>query len=146
MKVKVRFLSFFLFLLAACSQNSNIFAKNPPYAVKAEMVTDSSSIYEVAGLDFSFLNKSDQAVKSLTLVFYMFDEDGNPPGLGSNNVELEIIACVDAKSLLEDCVSLDQFLYEIPDEPYQLDYLYVSRIVYEDGQVWSDPFGMYAVN
>ena len=138
-----------LILLSSCSSNLGINAfekKSVPYALSAKMVTDASSVYEVAGIDFSFLNRGAKAVKSFTMVFFMYDEDGNPPGIGNNGVKLEVVVDVAAGECEEDLISLDRFLYEIPDSPYQLDYLYVSRILYEDGSEWSDPYGMYSIN
>lgn len=146
--------SFFLLIMllllpVSCSSNLGINAfekQRVPYALTAKMVTESSNVYEVAGIDFSFLNRSGKAVKSFTMVFFMYDEDGNPPGIGNNGVKLEIQVDVAAGECEEDLISMDRFLYEIPDSPYQLDYLYVSRILYEDGSEWSDPYGMYAIN
>ena len=138
-----------LIWLSSCSSNIGINAfekKFVPYALSAKMVTDASSVYEVAGIDFSFLNRECKPVKSFTMVFFMYDEDGNSPGIGNNGVKLEVVVDVAAGEWEEDLISIDRFLYEIPDTPYQLDYLYVSRIVYEDGSEWSDPFGMYAIN
>lgn len=113
-----------------------------PYFISGEMVIDSSSKYEVAGFDFNFINKSEKNIKSFTVVFYVFDEDGNPPALGRNNIVITINSEVLSQESYENCVSLDSFLYEIPEEPYEVDYLYVSKIVYEDDYVWSDPFGL----
>ena len=138
-----------LFLLVSCSTSLGINAfekKSLPYALTARMVTDASNVYEVAGIDFTFLNRSDKAVKSFTMVFFMYDEDGNPPAIGNNGVKIEIDVDVAAGECEDDLISLDRFMYEIPDSPYQLDYLYVSRILYEDGSEWSDPFGMYSIN
>ena len=140
---------FLLIFLSSCSSNLGINAfekKSLPYALSARMVTDASSVYEVAGIDFSFLNREKKAVKSFTMIFFMYDEDGNPPGIGNNGIKLEILVDIAAGECEEDLISIDQFLYEIPDIPYQLDYLYVSRILYEDGSEWRDPFGMYAIN
>lgn len=149
-EIKKIFLKFsILILLSSCSTSLGINALEKrvlPYALTAKMVTEASNVYELAGIDFTFLNRGDKAVKSFTMVFFMYDEDGNPPGIGNNGVMLDIVVDVPEGKCEEDLVSLDRFLYEIPDSPYQLDYVYVSRIVYEDGSEWSDPFGMYAVN
>jgi hypothetical protein len=138
-----------LIFLSSCSSNFGINAfekKSIPYALNAKMVTEASNIYEMAGIDFSFYNRDSKPVKSFTMVFFMYDEDGNPPGIGNNGVKLEIDVDVAAGECEEDIICIDRFMYEIPDSPYQLDYLYVSRIVYADGSEWSDPFGMYAIN
>jgi len=135
----------FIFTLLWLCSGCQFFAKESlPYLIDAEMTMDSSNIYEIAGLDFTFMNKSNKSIKSFTIVFYLFDEDGNPPSLGNNNLVIQIDSVIQPSETMEDCFSLDSFLYEIPDCPYQLDYLYVSRIEYEDGSVWSDPLGAIA--
>lgn len=139
--------SFKLFGILVCIffSSCNLFAvEEIPYLIKGEMVVDSSSKYEAAGFDFNFINKSEKNIKSFTVVFYIFDEDGNPPALGRNNIVITINSEVLSQESYESCVSLDSFLYEIPEEPYEVDYLYVSKIVYEDDSVWSDPFGLCA--
>lgn len=145
MKLRVRLAALGFIFFSSCSMNY-AFAKNAPYALQAKMVTEPSEIYEAAGLDFTFLNKDSQKVKSITLVFFMYDEEGNPPAIGPNNAELEIFVEVEPGEFVEDCICIDQLLYEIPDEPYQLDYLYVSRILYEDGSEWRDPYGFFSIN
>lgn len=134
---------FFLFcvLFSSC----NLFANEKiPYLISGEMVLDSSSKYNAAGFDFCFINKSEKNVKNFTIVFYIFDEDGNPPAMGRNNIVINVKSNVLANESFENCVSMDSFLYEIPEEPYEIDYLYVSRIVYEDDSEWNDSFGLYA--
>lgn len=139
---KFKIISFFICILFS---NCKLFANEKiPYLINGEMVLDSSSKYEAAGFDFCFINKSEKNIKSFTIVFYVFDEDGNPPLMGRNNIVITVNSIVLAKESLENCVSMDSFLYEIPEEPYEIDYLYVSRIVYEDDSVWTDPFGLYS--
>lgn len=139
---KFKIISFFICILFS---NCKLFANEKiPYLINGEMVLDSSSKYEAAGFDFYFINKSEKNIKSFTIVFYVFDEDGNPPLMGRNNIVITVNSNVLAKESLENCVSMDSFLYEIPEEPYEIDYLYVSRIVYEDDSVWTDPFGLYS--
>lgn len=129
----------FIFIFSGC----NLFAGNfAPYIIDGEMVLDSSSKYEIAGLNFHFFNKSEKQIKNFTVVFYMYDEDGNPPGTGRNNVVVNITASIKGNENLNGCISLDEYLYEIPEVPYSIDYLYVSKITYADDSVWSDPLGL----
>lgn len=140
MKNKYKNLVFFVFIFF---YNFYSFASDKiPYFISGEMVVDSSSKYETVGFDFNFINKSEKNIKSFTVVFYIFDEDGNPPALGRNNIVITINSEVLSKESYESYVSLDSFFYEIPEEPYEVDYLYVSKIVYEDDSVWTDPFGL----
>lgn len=114
-----------------------------PYQISGKMVTEDSCDYENAGFDFEFYNRSEKNVAGFTIVFFLFDEDGNSPILGRNNIVLQIDERVNAMDSFESCVSIDQYLTSIPEEPYIVDFLYVSAIVYEDGTQWKDSFGFY---
>ena len=72
----------------------------------------------------------------------LFDEDGNPLSFGKNNIVAKVNVPLAAGEGINGCISLDPFLFEIPDYEYEVDYLYVSLITYEDDSVWSDPFGL----
>ncbi len=130
------FLSLFIFF--SCS----LFAKEPaPYVIGGEMVTEESAAYDVAGLDLFLMNKSDKKISEFTLVFFIFDEDGNPPEGARNSIVLTVSAEVEPYDSLSTCLSLDKYVYYVLDEPYFVDYMYLSKIVYENGTQWTDPFG-----
>jgi len=130
-----------LLLFSSCS----LFARNTiPYLVEAEMVLEESTEYEIAGLNFDFYNREEKNIKNFTLVFYLFDYDGNPVSLGKSNIVLTVNTEVGCGERIQGCISLDKFLFEYPEEPYQVDYLYVSKIEYEDESIWSDPYGLLA--
>lgn len=132
---------FLCFILSALS--CRVFSlDSAPYLIDGEMTLETSSKYEIAGFNFYFLNKADKAVKDFTLVFYLFDEDGNPLSFGKNNIVAKVNVPLAAGEGINGCISLDPFLFEIPDYEYEVDYLYVSLITYEDDSIWSDPFGL----
>lgn len=115
----------------------------PPYLAKGEMVMDNEAEeYEIAGLKLFFLNQSQATIKEFTLVFYMFDEDGEPVDTGRNNVVLSIEEEIAPSESIDCCLSLDKYLAYIPEVPFEIDYLYVSEIIYVDGTTWKDPLGM----
>ncbi|MDY5124392.1 MAG: hypothetical protein SPE59_11425 [Treponema sp.] len=132
---------FCLFIFMSCSLYSNT---QLPYGISGEMTIEDSSIYELGGIYLKMYNKALKKISRFTVVFFLFDEEGNSPLLGRNNVVLNITSDIESEKMFEHCVSLDQFLSEVPEEPYLVDFLYVSEIVYEDGSCWRDPFGMYA--
>ena len=103
---------------------------------------DASSDYEIAGLDFSFFNRSEKTVSEFTLVFYLFDEDGEPASLCRSNIVLSVSCEIPPGERLEKLLSLDTFFSAVPEQEYFTDYVYVSRIKYEDGSTWKDPFGL----
>lgn len=131
-----------LFLFGCCSFSDQKKSETP-YITEGKMEMDENSMdYEVAGLDFFFLNKSDKNISELTVVFFLFDKDGEPISGGKSNIVLTVKEQILAKSSLRCCLNLDDYFSIVPDEIYTVDYLYISKIVYEDGSVWSDPFGM----
>lgn len=135
------FTMFFLFMCMLFSGCQLSAKENSPYIISGEMVTEDSSDYEIAGLDFYLYNKMEKNITSFTVVFFLFDSDGNAPEGSKNIVVLTVTTEIDAKSSLRACINLDKYMTEIPDEPYQIDYIYLSKIVYEDGSEWNDPFG-----
>lgn len=140
MKCKV-----FILFLILCFSGISVFGKSTlPYMIEAEMRTDDCTDYQFAGLDFNFWNKGKSRVREFTMVFCMYDEEGNPLALGKSNTVITVHAFIDSGDFYESTVSLDCFFLETPEAPYQIDYLYVSRIVYDDNSVWSDPFGFQA--
>ena len=117
-------------------------AEKIPYLIESSLVMEDSSDYEIAGLKLSFLNRSDKKVSEFTIVFYLFDEDGEPASFCRSNVVLTVKNEIDAGQKLEACLNLDSFFFYEPEVNYFADYVYISRIVYEDGTSWNDPFGL----
>lgn len=132
-----------LFILGFGFFSCNLLGENKtPYIIDGKMVLEDSSKYEIAGFDFFFMNQNEKSVKNFTVVFYMFDEDGNPIGTGRNNVVLKVTADVEGGESITGCICLDPYLNEIPSDPYEIEYLYISQITYDDNSKWTDPFGL----
>jgi len=90
----------------------------------------------------SFENKSSKKVNSFTLVFYVFDEDGNCPLIGKNNVVAKIEEELLEKESKDFILQLEEILPAERELDYEAEYIYVSLISYSDGSEWTDPFGM----
>lgn len=134
------YLMLLLFLYAGCS----LFAKEKaPYIISGQFVMEQDSVdYSICGLDLYVFNKSAQEIKSLTVVFFLFDSDGEPIDTGKNNIVLTVNKSILPKEGKNICLSLDDYMNNLPEENYMVDYLYISRIVYSDNSEWTDPFGM----
>ncbi len=130
----------FLVLCSSCG----VFAReNVPYYVKGKFVTDENvSDFDICGVDIHFVNKSDKEVVEFTVVFFLFDEEGEPVNTTKNNLVFSIKEDLKPRDSLDICISLDDYVHYLPDENSFIDYLYVSHITYADGTVWSDPFGL----
>lgn len=115
--------------------------ENSPYIISGEMLIEESKDYEIAGLDLYVYNKLEKNISSFTVVFFLFDSEGNAPEGGKNVVVLTVTTEIEGKNSLKACINLDKYMREIPEEPYQIDYIYLSKIVYDDGTEWNDPLG-----
>ncbi len=65
------------------------------------------------------------------------------PFMGSNIIKASFSGTIPGKGIKECAVSLDQYLYVVPDDPYLIDFFYVSEINYENGDQWTDKNGTY---
>lgn len=146
--VEKTFVAFLFLLFSSCSifPGFQAFAEDSaPYLLKGEIKMDETcDDYEVAGLDFYIYNRAQKEITGFTLVFYLFDEDGNPPSTGRCNVVVDVCLSVPEHSGVSSVVDITRFLSVIPDVPYTADFLYISKINYADGSEWSDPLGMFA--
>lgn len=127
-----------LLLFTSCSLNAK---DRKPYVIYGEMVMEDSIDYELAGLSLYLLNKTEKPIESFTVVFYLFDENGNIPMGIRNNIVLDVNCDVDSLASVETVLCIDKFMSFVPEEPYQVDYLYLSKILYTDGTTWTDPLG-----
>ena len=93
---------------------------------------------------FVMEDNSQKEIEKISLVFYLFDKDGEPAYECRNKISAEVEKVLGAGEDCNFCISLDKYLNSIPEDSLQVDYLYISRIEYEDGSVWEDPFGMVA--
>ncbi len=101
--------------------------------------------HEFAGAYFTLFNDSEKTISKYTVSFLLYDDEGNNPFIGSNCVVEKIAAETLPHESKDFVISLDSYLSTVPDEPYEIDFIYLREILYSDGSVWSDPFGMYAV-
>ena len=137
---------FIITVLSLCFFSCKIFSLDSvPYVMSGDFVMEDGAIeYSICGVDFYLLNKSEKEIRNINVVFYLFDQDGEPAYECQNKISLDIDQYVDAGDAASFCVSLDSFLNAIPSEPLLIDYLYLSKIEYEDGSVWEDPYGLVA--
>lgn len=137
------------FLVAAltlCFFSCKIYSLDSvPYVMNGEFVMeDGASEYSICGIDFFLLNKSEKEIRKINIVFFLFDQDGEPAYECQNKISLDIEQYVDIGASASFCVSLDRFMNSVPSEPLLVDYLYLAKIEYEDGSEWEDPYGLVA--
>lgn len=158
MKMK-RNLAVFLFTvicLTACDSPTWIIADAPP-ATPSEVppfvisrpvveITERINYFKCAGIVFKFLNTAQKDADRLTVSFMIYDTKTQAsPFIGSNNFKITKLDYISAGENKEICISLDQFIYVSPTEPYLIDFFYISEIHYTDGSIWQDIYGKYRV-
>ena len=120
----------------------------PPFVITrpAFEVVERPYLFKFAGLAFKFLNKDQKIVDRITVSFLLFDQrTQDNPFIGSNKFEITKWDIVFPNENKEIIISLDQFIYIAPREPYLVDFFYVSEIHYVDGSVWQDKYGKFRV-
>lgn len=135
----ILFLSFFIISCKAYSKEI------VPYIIDAKFsMEENSEDYSICGVNIFLLNKSEKNIKKINLVFFLFDKDGEPAEGCQNKLEFVVEKNLPASQSCSFCISLDKYLNTIPSEMLFVDYLFLSRIEYEDESVWEDPLGLIA--
>lgn len=111
-----------------------------PYLIEGAIEVDDNTSADNLKLSYRFTNLSPQTVSSITLVFFVFDEDGNTLENSRSSFSISMPQIVEANQSVEDFIDLSKQIYA-NDEKLHADYIYVSRIEYKNGSVWTDPFG-----
>ena len=116
-----------------------------PYLIKGEVsVGEDTAFYEYGCVALTFYNASGRTVRKFFAVVFLSESDGTSPFTGTNCITLECDEIAAPHAVVNARFSLDDYISEMQDEAYHIDFLYVSKIEYEDGGVWEDPYGVYA--
>ena len=120
----------------------------PPFVITRPVfeVFERPYHFRYAGITFNFLNSGPEIAEKITVSFLLFDpRTQNSPFVGSNKFEITKWDHVFPNENREIIISLDQFIYIAPREPYLIDFFYIYEIHYVDGSVWQDKYGRYRV-
>jgi len=143
-------------ILIACDGLSQLIADMPP-ATPNEMppfvitrpvmeTSERTDHYIYAGIAFMFLNNSEEHIDRITVSFMLFDaKTQGTPFIGNNRFEITQHKIIYPGENSEIFISLDRYIYTAPDEPYLIDFFYVSEIHYANGGTWEDKQGKYRV-
>jgi len=120
----------------------------PPFVISKPVVEiyERFNSFKYAGIVFKYLNNSERYVEKMKVCFMLFDtKTQTSPFIGSNKFEITKYDFISPGENREISISLDQYIYIAPTEPYLIDFFYISEISYIDGAVWQDPYGKYRV-
>ncbi len=133
-------------LIVAMSMLSCVHSQSVPYAITEPecKVGSIENFHNFAGVHFNFYNNSEKPIYSIAFSFLVFDSDGeSSPLIGSNIFSARIFETVEGHDMREVVFSLDPYISQVPNEPYIIDFFYISKIEYIDGTNWTDPYGAW---
>ncbi len=131
-----------LFCLTSCEGDFSApqFLLSKPECV----LTSKTGSFDFAGVSFSFCNKRNVSVTGFEIQFSVFaTASGENPFFKSNVVSSHITGTFLPDEIYELEISLDQYLREIPSNPYFIDHFFVKSVSYADGFVWRNDFGAF---
>ena len=145
-----------IFLFNACDGITGIIADMPPTTpdeVPPFVITrpvfelnERTNYFKYAGIVFKFLNHAEEHVDRITVSFMLFDsKTQSSPFITTNKFEISKWDFVSPHENKEIILSLDQYIYIAPTDPYLIDFFYISEIHYMDGSIWKDKNGKYRV-
>jgi hypothetical protein len=147
MKQAIKYL-LLLFMLSFFSCKEFYQPEEIPYVISKPscVIGSREGYYQFIGIEFNFTNTTDKIVSSVYISFTIFDADTSEnPLIGSNLLKLSYTGTVPPQSTKTMIISLDKYIYTVPEKPYLIDFFYIAEIRYEDGNSWSDPQGVYYV-
>ena len=135
----------FAFFAAGCKGYSKDSFESIPYVADAEFVMEEGAAdYSICGVNLFIFNKSEKNISSINIVFFLFDKDGEPASECRSKLSFEVEKEISAGEQASFCIPLDRYMNTIPSESLFVDYLYLAKIIYDDGSVWEDPLGIAA--
>ena len=121
------------------------FYAHTPYRIQGEVsVGADAELYEYGYIALTFYNASKRTIRKFFAVVFLSGSDGESPFTEGNCIVLECDENIAPYAVVNAEFSLDDYISEMPDEAYRIDFLYVSKIEYDDGSVWEDPYGLHA--
>ena len=120
----------------------------PPFVITIPVMEISERPYQYtyAGLAFKLLNNSGEHIDRIIVSFMLFDtKTQGSPFIGNNRFEITKWDMIYPGENREIFISLDQYIYTAPTEPYLIDFFYISEIHYTNGESWEDKKGKFRV-
>ena len=114
-----------------------------PYTIDGFLDVQADSKDERLFFEYEFENSGKKDVCEFVVVFYVLDENGEPPLQGRNFVVLTVQEEVPAGGILSGRIDVSDWVCFESDKEYVTDFLFVSKIVYNDGSSWIDDTGLF---
>lgn len=136
-KVVVAVIAMFFTFTVGCK--TSIQEQQDVYEIIGNIVNEvDSTYYEKAGLEVMLLNYENKSISKFQISFQLLNEEGIPFDVGV----YEIVGHVDPKGLAKIILNLDESFKMHDPAICFVDYLFVNKIIYEDGSEYNDPYGL----
>lgn len=130
-----------LFIMILVSEIA--YSKNKlPYKVSYDLEYKDKNENQIVEIGINLTNKSSKSISAFTIVFYLFDYEGNSAIKEKNSIVLRFDEEINAHDSISINKDISQFITEDYETGLEVECLYVSIIEYEDGILWTDPFGI----
>lgn len=119
---------------------------DPPYVISKPVSVAGShaELYNFAGVELTFYNKSDKTIQNITIQCIVYDADTKlNPCIGSNILKLKYSGAINPNESVPMIISLDKYLYVAPAKAFLIDFFFIASIEYSDGSSWEDENGVY---
>ncbi len=123
-----------LVLLCGCK---SLFATGP-----YSLFCDSPVLSDRMAYGYGFKNNSEKSVVKVELVLSLYDSDGEPV-FDTDWITVEVPLFTEPGTVTQDQIDLSPYITDLPED-FATDYFYASKIWYQDGTLWQDPYGRYA--
>jgi len=121
-------------------------ADNPPYAISkpVSIAGAKEGYYNFAGIEFTLYNAAEREIAGIEVSCMVYDsETKKSPIIGSNSLRFKSRIAIPPNNAQAMALSLDPYVYSAPQNPWLIDFLYISSISYSDGSSWKDSTGAY---
>ena len=128
------------------AQSFSTLPESPPFVITRPVceINERQGYYKYAGIWFNYLNTSSVAVDEVTVSFMLYDsKTSENPFIGSNRFAITKLDILPPNVNKEIYISLDQYIYIAPVNPYLVDFFYISKIHFTDGSSWEDKYGLF---
>lgn len=122
--------------------SKNYLKKECPYSIYGEPFFYKNGIN--TGFEFFIENNGENPIEKFSIVFSMFDEDGEPV-FDSGWISIDVEKTILQGETYSYMIDIEDFINADDVQTLITDYLYLSKIVFANGEVWEDPFGLYAI-
>lgn len=132
----------FSFFFAACAMDE----PNAPCIVSDIRVETGQreEYFRFAGLLYTVYNSSDKTIVHSEVYARIFTSRGENPFPGSNSITARCPVTIEPHQSVDMVIPLDTLFSIVPEDSLIVDGFTLTKVVFADGSVWTDPLSLTA--